>query len=1239
MKKKLLALLVSATMILSPGTGLTVIASDATGDIITETSVEEDSSLSASASDIADSTTDDGGSDHAVTEQEGENSGEESVDPSQGESTGPSEGESTDPSQGENTDPSQGESIDPSQGESTDPSQGENTDPSQGETVDPSQGDVTDPVDDGTGENSGEEVTDPTETPEDPSADVTDDGTDIATEDPAEAVEETTEETAEEETDLEAQAVELADANVKEGYYQITCVGNTDIAISIPGATISDAKLKAGEVSDNVASTFKIIPLGEGLYEILGFASNKALTAPAEAEGAVTQADYTGSDKQQWYILKSQDDKCVYICSKTDKNYSIRVNARQVENGKAIALRTRQDKAVYTQWTLKSVGSPALKFSSRYVFRSAAGSNYAMETEQGKTNAGANVQVGAYGPYNRQSYVLESVGYGNIYKIKNDGTGFYLSVYEDNIEQDMEGTDFRMVKVADGYSIVDVASGKYLDIEGGKAKKGANIILAPKSGALTQVWTAKVNKAAVGKDVSGEDAGLANGYYMISLSDNTKQRMAVKNAGIGENDNIQIDESYPTDCEQWYIESLGDGLYKIKAFCSDKVLTAAYKTVEKKMNVSQMKYTGAYNQRWYIRKSSVKDGTYVICSADDPNYVVGTYGTGVAQGSNVRMYVSNKNAHQNWVIKKISSPRKNALANGTYYFTSRLTYKRDLFVKDNSKSSGANVELSLKRDSKGEWWTVKYLGYGNIYKITNKNSGLSLAAKNDSSGANVLQKKYDSSDETMMWRILPYVSGSNVYYRIVNVSNNQGIQVKGNNKKSGTNVLLAAQSSAKGQLWEPEKATKSPAKYTNICLYPVEDNDLYVSMITGNSANGKRFVINKASKTELTKTFYIAPVARDVYSIKSVATGKYLSVNDSKKSNNASIVQDSWRDLDSQKWKIEKYGSGYRFINVNSGKYLTVKNGDYSSGTYMVQQSARTDNAQTFNWTTSKPVTNGWTDINEHRGYVKNGVIQTDKFISDGQWYVDKNGYNYTGWKKYGKYYFYYNGSEGKVNDTRPYLSDLFGTKTSKYSGYTCPDCEYYIVVDVSYPCMATVYTSYPGTSDHNLPVFAWLVSPGTTETPTDPGSRRTGGNQRWKSLMGPSWGQYSTEALLYTYPPGTSGEAGLTWVCNGEYFHSVACTEDNTYNLNPGTYNLLGTRQSHGCIRCPVRYSYWVYEYVTYGSGMYVGSDCARPLVHVPIPYAIGRIDPTDPNYTGNWGYTDSKNYVGGYWSGYINR
>ena len=113
---------------------------------------------------------------------------------------------------------------------------------------------------------------------------------------------------------------------------------------------------------------------------------------------------------------------------------------------------------------------------------------------------------------------------------------------------------------------------------------------------------------------------------------------------------------------------------------------------------------------------------------------------------------------------------------------------------------------------------------------------------------------------------------------------------------------------------------------------------------------------------------------------------------------------------------------------------------------------------------------------------------------------------------------------------------------------------------------------------------------------------------------MGPSYGQFAT------------------YIQGGEFFHSVACGHMNRENLYYGNYNVLGANASHGCVRLNVRNAYWMHTFVPLGLKVYISDDLACPLQHCPQPRIRPgwNIDPTDPYYTGNYGYVDTNKYYG---------
>ena len=144
-----------------------------------------------------------------------------------------------------------------------------------------------------------------------------------------------------------------------------------------------------------------------------------------------------------------------------------------------------------------------------------------------------------------------------------------------------------------------------------------------------------------------------------------------------------------------------------------------------------------------------------------------------------------------------------------------------------------------------------------------------------------------------------------------------------------------------------------------------------------------------------------------------------------------------------------------------------------------------------------------------------------------------------------------------------------------------------------------TVYGYDSKRKKWNVPVIAFTCSVGLPDTPTPTGTFKTDRNHRWKLLMGPSWGQYATH------------------IVGGIYFHSIAGAERTPYNVNPYSYNRLGSAASHGCVRLNVANAKWIYDHAKLGTKVNIyDSSYAGPFGKpktIKIPYNQN-YDPTDP-------------------------
>ena len=146
---------------------------------------------------------------------------------------------------------------------------------------------------------------------------------------------------------------------------------------------------------------------------------------------------------------------------------------------------------------------------------------------------------------------------------------------------------------------------------------------------------------------------------------------------------------------------------------------------------------------------------------------------------------------------------------------------------------------------------------------------------------------------------------------------------------------------------------------------------------------------------------------------------------------------------------------------------------------------------------------------------------------------------------------------------------------------------------------VANVVTAYKYTNGKFVPYRAMVCSSGGRNTPR--GTYHTLRRYRWKTLMGPVYGQYNTRIHAHYL------------------FHSVwYFNNHNKATVTTQEYNLLGHSRSHGCVRLSVMDAKWIYENCSIGTKVTIyGSRKPGPLGK-PKPLKVhGGMawDPTDPD------------------------
>lgn len=132
----------------------------------------------------------------------------------------------------------------------------------------------------------------------------------------------------------------------------------------------------------------------------------------------------------------------------------------------------------------------------------------------------------------------------------------------------------------------------------------------------------------------------------------------------------------------------------------------------------------------------------------------------------------------------------------------------------------------------------------------------------------------------------------------------------------------------------------------------------------------------------------------------------------------------------------------------------------------------------------------------------------------------------------------------------------------------------YAIIVDVQNQVVVAYGPDENG--GYTVPVRYMVCSTGTSSTPSDVGTFTTDGTRaRWAffSLYG-SYAQYWTK------------------INENIAFHSVIYNEVDTNALNRKSYNMLGSRASHGCIRLLNRDALWIYDNIRAGTTVTITED-----------------------------------------------
>ena len=381
--------------------------------------------------------------------------------------------------------------------------------------------------------------------------------------------------------------------------------------------------------------TFDIVKdeMSNGTYEIVSsMSNNKVLDIPGGSKngGAYVQLyDWNGSVAQQYKIQKNQNgyytiqNVCsgFYLGVQSDWN-SMRAGNRLVQGVNALN---------------KSGQFIIARNSNGYwVISSAWDSRFVVDLSAGKLNNKNKIQMYTGNGSAAQAWKLLKIG-----KTREELDN--LAVNNQN-------------NLKDGiYTINSSLNSTFvMDVNGGSKANFGNIQLYKNNGTVAQGWK-------IVHDSKG---------YVTFINVGSGKVIDIKNGYSQNKQNISQYDSNNTYAQKWIILKDGDGFKIVSALNDNYVLDLSGGDVRNTSNIQLYETNGTGSQRWYFGtfeearqkldkmakqyNAEIKEGTYIISTASNPNYSLDVKYGSKYRSANVWLYGNNETTAQQWMLRKDS---------------------------------------------------------------------------------------------------------------------------------------------------------------------------------------------------------------------------------------------------------------------------------------------------------------------------------------------------------------------------------------------------------------------------------------------------------------------------------------------------------------------------------------------------------------------------------------------------------
>ena len=348
-----------------------------------------------------------------------------------------------------------------------------------------------------------------------------------------------------------------------------------------------------------------------------------------------------------------------------------------------------------------------------------------------------------------------------------------------------------------GYYLQSAFGNWVLDLSCGNTANGAAIRLYTPNGTASQLFV-----------VSSSDVNIATGVSMIITSVANKKLVTdVTGASTANGARVQLYSSNNTNAQKYRFESIGNGTYKIINANSGKVLDVAGGSTANGAALQQYTSNNTVAQQWTVRNYG--SGKIALVSVN-ANKAVDIPGGNAVQQAQLQLYSPNGTVAQQWLVAKApltlrerlnetAAKHRQDLPDGTYTFGSKLNTSMKMDVSGASRSNYGNVQIWAGNGTNAQKWKVTHDSNGYV-TLTSVNSGKVLDVNGGVSANGTNVQQYDSNGTyAQKWIAVKNSDGSYTFQSAL--AENVVLDVNGGSSANGTNVQLYTSNGTNAQKW------------------------------------------------------------------------------------------------------------------------------------------------------------------------------------------------------------------------------------------------------------------------------------------------------------------------------------------------------------------------------------------------------------------------------------------------------